>query len=282
MSAKKILITSSIFLMALAATVPAAAASRYTTTRHHRGHVRRVAWNPVLKGSMDSMVRQNEEIDRLQLPRIADNEQLLELERTQELVPIQETRALRVNASLQADKRYCRPWCNQFLQDMSEAYFAEFHTPLQVNSAVRTMEQQQKLRRHNRNAAPEMGEHASSHLAGRFEPLARSGNLHSLPGLRPRKGGNRTQLHLVHCRAGFDGAAAAVAVFGRSSFTVRGVVSGPVRPVVWASCASVTLGCTHSGSTRMCPGVQTGMGTSSSRMSLKAWKRQAFIVRPPW
>jgi hypothetical protein len=81
MSAKKILITSSIFLMALAATVPASAASRYTATRHHRGHVRRVAWNPVLRGSMDSMVRQNEEIDRLQLPRIADNEQLLELTR---------------------------------------------------------------------------------------------------------------------------------------------------------------------------------------------------------
>jgi len=65
--------------------------SRYTTRyRHHRGHIRRVAWNPVLRGSMDSMVRQNEEIDRLQLPRIADNDQLLELERTQELVPIQE------------------------------------------------------------------------------------------------------------------------------------------------------------------------------------------------
>jgi hypothetical protein len=175
MSAKKNLITSSIFLMALAATVPASATSRYTTTRHHRGHVRRVAWNPVLKGSMDSMVRQNEEIDRLQLPRIADNDQLLELERTQELVPIQETRALRVNQSLQSDKRYCRPWCNQFLQDMSEAYYKEFRTPMQVTSAVRTMEQQQKLRRHNGNAAPEVGEHASSHLAGITFDLAKRG-----------------------------------------------------------------------------------------------------------
>jgi hypothetical protein len=46
-----------------------------------------VVWNPVLKGSYDSMLRQNEEIDRLQLPRIADDQQLLELERTQELVP---------------------------------------------------------------------------------------------------------------------------------------------------------------------------------------------------
>ena len=98
MGAKKTFISSSIFLMAVIATLPALAASRYTT-RHHRGHVRRVAWNPVLKGSMDSMVRQNEEIDRLQLPRIADNDQLLELERTQELVPIQESRALRIKAT---------------------------------------------------------------------------------------------------------------------------------------------------------------------------------------
>ena len=177
MGAKKILITSSIFLMAVAAALPASAASRYTTTtaRHRRAHVRRVAWNPVLRGSMDSMVRQNEEIDRLQLPRIADNDQLLELERTQELLPIQETRALRVNPSLDADKKYCRPWCNQFLQDMSAAYFTQFHTQLQVNSAVRTMEQQQKLRRHNGNAAPEVGEHASSHLAGITVDLAKRG-----------------------------------------------------------------------------------------------------------
>jgi Family of unknown function (DUF5715) len=174
MSAKRALITSSLFLMAVAATLPAFAAST-TTTRRHRAHVRRVAWNPVLRGSTDSMVRQNEEIDRLQLPRIADNDQLLELERTQELVPIQENRALRVNPSLQADKKYCRPWCNQFLQDMSEAYYKEFRAPLQVNSAVRTMEQQQKLRRSNRNAAPEIGEHASSHLAGITVDLAKRG-----------------------------------------------------------------------------------------------------------
>jgi hypothetical protein len=173
MGAKRIFISSSIFLMAMVAALPVFAASRYA--RHHRGHVRRVAWNPVLKGSMDSMIRQNEEIDRLQLPRIADNEQLLELERTQELVPIQETPALRVSPAIQTDKRYCRTWCNQFLQDMSQAYYKEFHVPLQVNSAVRTMEQQQKLRRHNRNAAPEVGEHASSHLAGITVDLAKRG-----------------------------------------------------------------------------------------------------------
>src|SRR5262245_68264 len=48
--------------------------------------------------------------------------------------------------------------------------------------------------------------------------------------------------------------------------------------IPWASWASVTLGCTHRGSTRTWPGPQTGSGTSSSRRSLKPWKRQAFIV----
>jgi hypothetical protein len=37
------------------------------------------------------------------------------------------------------------------------------------------MEQQQKLRRHNRNAAPELGEVSSSHLAGITVDLARRG-----------------------------------------------------------------------------------------------------------
>jgi len=173
MSAKRAVITSSILLIAtMAAALPASVVHR---SSHRRGHVRRIAWNPVLRGSNVSMTRQNEEIDRLQLPRITDNEQLLELERTQELVPIEESQGLRISPAIQQDKRYARPWVNQFLQDMSTAYYTEFHVPLQVNSAVRTMEQQHSLRRHNRNAAPETGEHASSHLAGITVDLAKRG-----------------------------------------------------------------------------------------------------------
>lgn len=176
MKAKTTLLTfSAVILMALSATTPASAVNRSTRYSHHRAHVRRVVWNPVLKGSYESMLRQNEVIDRLQLPRIADQAQLEELERTNELVEIKETSALRVSPAILPDKRYCRPWTNQFLVDMSEAYYKEFGVPLQVNSAVRTMEQQQKLRRHNRNAAPELGEVASSHLAGITVDLARRG-----------------------------------------------------------------------------------------------------------
>jgi hypothetical protein len=173
MGAGKIITSSIVFVLAVATAMPAAAVHK--STRYKRAHYRHVKWNPVLRGSHDSMTRQNEEIDRLQLPRIADQQQLLELERTGELVPIPESQSLRWSPAIQADKRYSRPWTNQFLQDMSESYYNQFHTPLQVNSAVRTMEQQQKLRRHNRNAAPEVGDLTSSHLAGTTVDLARRG-----------------------------------------------------------------------------------------------------------
>ena len=62
-----------------------------------------------------------------------------------------------------------------FLNDISSAYYKEFHQQIQVNSAVRTVLVQKKLRRHNRNAAPETGETASSHLAGLTVDLQRRG-----------------------------------------------------------------------------------------------------------
>src|SRR5713226_7833500 len=178
MGAKKILTSSILLLAVVAAAFPAFAANavrRDLRMKHRRAHVRRVVWNPVLRGSYDSMLRQNEEIDRLQLPRIADDKQLEELERTQELVQIQESKALRISPVIQTNKRYVRPWTNQFLTDLSEAFYNEFRGPLQVNSAVRTMEQQYKLRWHNRNAAPETGDNASSHLAGITVDLAKRG-----------------------------------------------------------------------------------------------------------
>ena len=177
MKAKNTLLTfAAIAAMALTSTSSAAAASRYTRLHRHHAHIRHaVKWDPVLRGSYESQVRQNEEIDRLQLPRIADQTQLEELIRNQELVEIKPSSSLLVSPAIQADKRYCRPWTNQFLQDFSDAYYKEFGVPMQVNSAVRTMEQQQKLRRHNHNAAPELGEVASSHLAGITVDLARRG-----------------------------------------------------------------------------------------------------------
>jgi hypothetical protein len=146
--------------------------SKLRVTKHtpkkkvRRAKVRRIRWNPVLRGSYESMLRQNEEIDRLQLPRIEDDAQLEDLILKQELVEIQESESLRVAANLDPERRYCRPWTLSFLEDLGEAFYAKFKTPIQVNSAVRTVAVQKKLRRRNRNAAPETGEIASSHLAG--------------------------------------------------------------------------------------------------------------------
>ena len=62
-----------------------------------------------------------------------------------------------------------------FVEDLSQAYYRQFHDQIQVNSAVRTVKVQKKLRRHNRNAAPAEGDTASSHLAGLTVDLQRRG-----------------------------------------------------------------------------------------------------------
>jgi len=146
-----------------------------TPTRfpRQRRHQRRVVWHPLLRGSHESMLRQNEEIDRLGLPRIADEQQLQELVEQRELVPIRETATLRIHPDLEPQNRFCRPWTRSFLDDISRDYYRQFRQPLQVNSAVRTAEQQHKLRRHNGNAAPDSGETASSHLAGLTVDISR-------------------------------------------------------------------------------------------------------------
>jgi hypothetical protein len=144
--------------------------------RYHRMHrFHRIPWNPVFKPSHESLLLQNEEIDRLNLPRIYDDRQLEKLKFSGDLVPIVPNESLRIQPSLDPARRYCRQWTMDFLNDVSAAYYKEFHQQIQVNSAVRTVLVQKKLRRHNRNAAPETGETASSHLAGLTVDLQRRG-----------------------------------------------------------------------------------------------------------
>ena len=154
---------------------------RYVAPHHvhrasgKRSRLRRALWNPLFRPSHESLLRQNEEIDRLELPRIQDDEELERLKASQDLVPIVAGKTIRIDPRLDPDRRYCRPWTLEFVQDLSEAYYHEFHDQIQVNSAVRTVLVQKKLRRHNRNAAPETGDTASSHLAGITVDLQRRG-----------------------------------------------------------------------------------------------------------
>jgi Family of unknown function (DUF5715) len=150
---------------------------RTTSVHHYRGHyqVGLGRWTPMFPGSHEMLVRENEELDRMQLPRITDDYELVRYELSQDLVPVSETDALKIAADLPDNRRYCRPWTRDFLQDFSNAFYEQFHTPIQVNSLVRTVEQQHRLRRWNRFAAPEFGDTASTHLTGVTFDMSRRG-----------------------------------------------------------------------------------------------------------
>ena len=165
-----------VFFATLVMSCQAFAVRPMVSPRYHRMHrIRRIPWNPAFRPSHASLLLQNEEIDRLNLPRIYDDKQLERLKASGDLVLIVPSETLRIQPSLDPSRRYCREWTLAFLQDLSEAYYKEFHQQIQVNSAVRTVLVQKKLRRHNRNAAPEKGETASSHLAGLTVDLQRRG-----------------------------------------------------------------------------------------------------------
>jgi hypothetical protein len=155
-------------------------ATRSTATRRRVAsratRRRRMAfWNPLLKGSHETLLRENEMIDVAGIPRIEDDVQLDSLIEREDLVRIPETDALRLNPGLLPDRKYARPVVIDFLHDLSTAYYDRFRQPLVVTSAVRTVLQQRKLRRHNSNAAPENGEAASSHLSGLTIDLGKRG-----------------------------------------------------------------------------------------------------------
>ncbi len=128
-----------------------------------------------LKGSHEILLHQNEVADSEGLDRIRDDQDILDLRSQSLLVPIPASRALVVDDRLPDDRRYCRPWAAQFLANTARAYYARFHTPLQVNSAVRTVEFQQQLLRTNGNAAPADGDTASPHLTGQAIDIAKHG-----------------------------------------------------------------------------------------------------------
>lgn len=144
-------------------------------TVQHRRHFRWLRWNPLFKPSHESLLIQNAEIDRLDLPRIHDETELEALKADGSLVAIVPGDSLRIEPSLDPSRRFCRPWTLAFVNDLSQAYYNRFHDKIQVNSAVRTVIVQKKLRRHNRNAAPYEGDTASSHLAGVTIDLQRRG-----------------------------------------------------------------------------------------------------------
>jgi hypothetical protein len=130
---------------------------------------------PPLKGSHEILVRQNQVADRDGLDRIQNDEDLLDMRSKRLLVSLPASNALQIDDRLPTNRRYCRPWVAQFLATMARAHYAHFHSALQVNSAVRTVEFQQHLVHINGNAAPAEGDTASPHLTGQAVDIAKHG-----------------------------------------------------------------------------------------------------------
>lgn len=129
-------------------------------------------YKPKVLSNTGSMVRQNQEIDHLKLPRIVNNEQLHQLIGQGELVRIQENETT-VLIPVSEDRKYARPWVRDFIRDMAAGFFSNFNKPLVIDSAVRTVEQQAKLIKINKYAAPPYGDLPSSHLAGTTIDIAK-------------------------------------------------------------------------------------------------------------
>jgi Family of unknown function (DUF5715) len=142
------------------------------TLYNKRGHL---IVPPPLKGSHEILLRQNQVADRDGLDRIQNDDDLDDMRGKKLLVSIPTDSALQVDERLPSNRRYCRPWTAQFLATLSRAHYARFHTALQVNSAVRTVEFQQHLLHINGNAAPAEGETASPHLTGQAIDIAKHG-----------------------------------------------------------------------------------------------------------
>jgi len=130
---------------------------------------------PPMRGSLESLARQNEKADAEGLERIEDEDDLSDRIARGTLVPVPASASLAVNADLPEHHRYCRPWTSRFLVDLARAHEAQFHGSLEVTSAVRTVAYQRHLMHVNGNAAPAEGDIASPHLTGATVDIAKKG-----------------------------------------------------------------------------------------------------------
>ena len=130
---------------------------------------------PPLKGTREILVHQNQMADQEGLTRIEDDADLDRMRAAHLLLPLPDIAALEVNDELPYNRRYARPWTVKFVGDIARSFYARFHEPLRLSSAVRTVDFQLRLQRVNGNAAAVDGDTASPHLTGQAVDFGKSG-----------------------------------------------------------------------------------------------------------
>ena len=141
--------------------------------KHHHRKVKVHKPVSVLFPTVGSMLSQNAEADRLHLARIKNKGMLKELISDGELVPLPESSAL--TSSVPSWRAFLRPWTAAALLSIAEDFRAATGSPIRVDSAVRPIDVQKRLRRWNGSAAPVKGPTASVHSTGIAFDLQRNG-----------------------------------------------------------------------------------------------------------
>jgi hypothetical protein len=138
-------------------------------------HRRDLGLSSPLRGSFASLERQDEISEGEDgLERIQDEDDLQDRIAHNFLIPVPTSADLAINQNLPETHRYCRPWTAQFLADLARRHAALFHSPLEVSSAVRTVDYQKQLQLTNGNAAAAEGDVASPHLTGAAVDIPKS------------------------------------------------------------------------------------------------------------
>lgn len=128
-----------------------------------------------LRGSREILVHQNTMADNDGLERISNDAELDRLRAAHQLLDLPVGNSLHVNENLPGNRRCARPWTALFTQDIARDFYARFHSPLWVTSAVRTVAFQSRLLRVNGNAAGLSGDFASPHLTGQAIDFGKRG-----------------------------------------------------------------------------------------------------------
>ncbi len=153
---------------------------RASRVRHKK--VKKFNIKKAFPAGRDSVLLENMQADLLKIRRYIDEEDMQEAIESGELVYLEH---LYVSRKLPENRRYARPATVAFIQQLSVEFMDQFgdtkhFVPLTVDSAVRPMDVQEKLRRRlgcRRErpclAAPADGERASSHERGMTIDISR-------------------------------------------------------------------------------------------------------------
>lgn len=163
--------------------VTPAFAVRHVSAPKHPKHkkVRKLKFKKVFPAGLDSVLLENIAADKMRAWRYTDQDEMQAAIDRGELVPLD---GLNVSGKLPENRRYARPATVEFARLLSREFHdamgdSKHYAPLMINSAVRPMDVQIKLRKklgcrwRACVAAPADGERASSHERGTTIDISR-------------------------------------------------------------------------------------------------------------